>query len=196
MRPRLTALALVAAASLALAGCSALPGTGSPGPGPEPAPSLAGPDAAPATGDTLTGDGYSYRVPEDWGAPPGPVPGFDPDSLAADLDDTDGFADNLNVILAPGPAVGADDIERVGVRELEGAGATDVAVEDRLAIAGEESAHLSAMLASNGSTYRIDQFYPSHDGQTYVITFSFSQDLPGDERDEVIGSILASWEWA
>lgn len=177
--------ALFALAVLALAGCTAE----------APAPSAPEVSTAPAAGETISGTGYTFVVPEDWGIPEQGVPGFEPDSLAADLDDADGFVDNVNVILSPAGEVLPEQVETAGVDELEAAGATDVTVEDRVTIAGSESAHVAANLAAQGVEYRIDQYYVTADEQTYVVTFSFSTTVSEADRDEIAGSILSTWTW-
>ncbi|MBN9224515.1 MAG: hypothetical protein ABS63_11055 [Microbacterium sp. SCN 70-27] len=149
---------------------------------------------APATGELISGTGYTYSVPEGW-ADPGEVPGFSPDSIAADLTDDDGFADNVNVILSPAGKVTPEQVESAGVKELEGAGATDVTVQPRVKIAGQESAHLSAALASGGTTYAAEQYYVSNGDQTYVVTFSFSPTVGAKERVALAESVLASWKF-
>jgi len=118
------------------------------------------------------------------------------DTLAVDLDDTDGFSDNVNVILSPAGAISSEQIEDAGVTELENAGAEGVEARPRIAIAGEESAHLTALFSTDGVEYQIDQYYPTHDGQTYIVTFSFSPDVPAADREDLAESVLASWTWA
>ena len=182
---RLAPLALVAV--LALAGCSGT--TASTGDG-----AAQNPDVAPATGATITGTGYEYSVPEGWGDP-GEVSGFSADSIAADLADTDGFADNVNVILSPAGLVSVDTVESAGVDELEGAGATDVTVEPRVTVDGSQSAHLSATFGSSGQSYLIEQYYVSDASQTYVVTFSFSPGVSDADRAAVTDPVLASWSF-
>jgi len=181
--------ALALAAVLLLAGCSSPTGQGA-----DPAPSSSAPAAEPAAGDTISGTGYTYAVPEDWGDP-GPVEGFDPDSFAADLDDADGFADNVNVILSPAGKVELEQVESAGPGELEGGGATDVTVQPRVTVAGAEASHISAALASEGTEYLIEQFYVNSDDQTYIVTFSFSPDVAAGDRQAVTDAVLASWTW-
>ena len=193
--PRLT---LVLASALVLAGCS-LSGPAAPdtdtdtdtGTGTE-APTSG---AVPATGELISGDGYSYNVPDGWGLPPTDV-NTGADTLAVDLTDDDGFSDNVNVLLSPAGEISSDQVESAGPPELEGSGASNVEVRPRVGIAGEESAHLTALFSSGGVTYQIDQYYPTHDGQTYVVTFSFSEDVPETDREALADSVLASWTWA
>jgi hypothetical protein len=177
------------ALAVALAGCSS-PATTASG---DSAPSL---DAAPAAGETISGNGYTYALPADWGVPSdvGGVSGFD--TLAADLTDDDGFADNVNVVISPAGVITAEQVESQGVDELESAGASDVTVKDRVSVAGAESAHVSARLATQGVEYLVEQYYVSSEDQTYVVTFSFSPDGPEGDRREVAESVLASWSWA
>ncbi|MDY0912948.1 hypothetical protein [Rathayibacter festucae] len=186
---RLGATATTAAALLVLlAGCSSPAGDSG-----SDADTI---DTAAATGDTISGDGYSYSVPEGWGAPDADPATMGADTLAADLTDTDGFADNVNVVLSPAGEVSADQVEGAGVTELENAGATDVEANDRVVVAGAESAHLSANLTASGATYAVEQYYVTDDGQTYVVTFSFSPTVDDDQREAVAESVLASWAWA
>lgn len=184
-RTRILPLILAVSVGFAAVGCSASTAT-------DPAPTL---EVAPATGEVITGTGYTFAVPEGWGDP-GPVEGFDPDSLAADLTDADGFTDNVNVILSPAGRITPDQVETDGLKELEGAGATDLTVEPRVTVAGSESAHLSGSLAAGATEYAVEQFYVSDADQTYVVTFSFSSDVSKDARDALSGAVLASWKFA
>lgn len=203
MRTPLPAFAgLAVAASLLLAGCStAIPEStpSSESQGSESQPSeeaSSGLDVEPATGETITGSAYTYVAPEGWGVPTESVPGFTPDTLVASLQDTDGFADNLNTLKSPAGVVTPDVVESAGVDELKGVGATEVTVNDRVTVAGSESAHLSALLTNSGTTYAVEQYYVSDDDQTFVVTFSFSDTVPADERVRLAESVLVTWTWA
>ncbi|MBO9625610.1 MAG: hypothetical protein J7484_04470 [Microbacterium sp.] len=199
MRSPIPAAAVLLAATLALAGCSL--GGGAEKPSGDStgtvqeatAPKI---DAPAATGQTISGDGYSYVVPEGWGVPEQSVPGFDPDSLAADLQDADGFTDNVNVVKSPVGVVDADRVESAGVKELDAAGASEVTVNDRVTIAGSESAHLTALMTAGGATYAIEQYYVSTADQTYIVTFSFNDTVASAERTALAESVLVTWRWA
>ncbi len=186
--------ALVVAAGLLLVGCAS-PAVETGGGGSSSQTDGGSSGVAPATGETMTGDGYSYRVPEGWEYPEGGVPGFSPDTLAVDLTDADGFADNVNVIISPAGAITPEQVETLGVEELEQSGAVGVEVMPRVTVGGSESAHLQASLSSNGTAYWIEQYYATNGDQTYVITFSFSDTVASADRDAVAGSVLASWTW-
>ncbi|MFE1645979.1 hypothetical protein [Microbacterium sp. P01] len=188
--PRISRAAVVLLiASLALTGCASASSTDS---SESSAPEVT---TAPASGTTITGTGYSFAVPEGWDIPEGEKPAG-VDSLAADLTDTDGFADNVNVVLSPAGEVTPEQVETQGVSELEDAGAADVTVQDRVTVAGSESAHLSASLAASGTDYQIEQYYVSQDGQTYVVTFSFSPTVGDADRTDLSESVLAGWTWS
>ena len=112
--PRFIApVALAVAASLALAGCSSNPGNDSPS-----ASEAQEPTAAPATGVTIEGSGYAFVAPEGWEVPADfSLPGAD--VIVADLTDSDGFADNVNVFLSPAGELTPERVESMGVVELE-----------------------------------------------------------------------------
>lgn len=146
-------------------------------------------------GTTITGTGYTYVVPRGWGPPPQKLPGFDPDSLAVDLQDTDDFADNVNVLLSPASPMTPGEAERAAEQELTAVGASDISIQDRVTVAGGESAHTSAVMSMNDVEYRIEQFFPTDNAQTFVLTFSFSSSVTPPERNEVTDAVLASWSW-
>lgn len=148
-----------------------------------------------ADGPTITGTGYTFKVPKRWGPSSQDIPGFDPDSYALDLRDRDGFADNVNVIAAPGGPMSLDQAEVAAKNELESVGAEDVTVHDRVSVAGRESAHVTAGMSLENNNYTIEQFYPVGDDETLVVTFSFSDNVEASERAEVTDAVLSTWTW-
>jgi hypothetical protein len=193
--PRLLGLsALALATSLVLAGCfvSSPTAPSEPDPGTTKASE---PAVAPATGETIMGTGYSFVVPEGWAVPEDVIKPKSVDTLAANLTDADGFADNVNVLQPTAGEFSPEQIESEGVAQLKTAGATDVLAGDRVTIAGSESAHLSAGLTSDHGKYVIEQFYATHAGQTYVVTFSFSPTVSAADRNSLASSVLATWSW-
>lgn len=155
------------------------------------------PDADAAAGDSITGTGYTYAVPEGWAVPDQEIAGTEQtDSFAADLKDTDGFSDNVNVIrLDPAPVTDLDKLEDGLKAELENAGSGDVTVGDRTEIDGDETVTITSVQTQNGKKYLTDQFNAIHDGVSYVITFSFSDTVSKADRDDLAASVLASWKW-
>ena len=202
---RIAALAIVS--TLTLAGC----GGGSDSEGDDSpstdktsaAPSSDAPTEAPDDdveapgGDTITGTGYTFAVPEDWAVPEQDIPGTEAtDAFAANLKDADGFADNVNVIrLDPAPVEDLDRLEDGLGAELERAGSKDIKVGDRAEVDGDEAVSISSVQSQNGTNYLTDQFNAIHDGVSYVITFSFSETVSAEDRQELAASVLSSWKW-
>jgi hypothetical protein len=151
-------------------------------------------DAAPATGETVSGTGYTFVAPQGWGMPAGGIPGFDPDAFVANLQDADGFTDNLNIILSPIGPFTPDQIEATALVELK-ATATDVEVKERVMIGGVESVHVGAAMAVGETSSAVEQYYVSSDEEGYVVTFGFSETVPEADREALAESVLVTWEW-
>ena len=56
-------------------------------------------------------------------------------------------------------------------------------------------AHVTATGSVNDADYRVEQFYPTTDGQTYVVSFSFSTSVSAADRAAVADTVLSSWAW-
>lgn len=196
---RVAALAIVS--TLSLAGCGGSSDGGSddkPDSDSTSATKAPADDVDAADGDSIKGTGYSFTLPTDWEVPTQDIPGTEQtDTFAANLKDTDGFADNVNVIrLDPAPIDDLDDLEKGLVKELEGAGSSDVTVRDRTDIDGDDAVHIASGQNQQGATYLTEQFNAIHDGVSYVITFSFSDTVSQADRDKVADSVLTTWKWA
>lgn len=189
-------LAFVLVASLALAGCTpSLPDL----PDVPGAPAAAAPaDAAPviegAAGDIVEGSGYTFIGPAGWtvrtGASAQPI-----DAVVMNMRDTDGFADNINVLITPG-TVEPGEMEAVAAKQLKSAGFKNVTVRGRTVVAGSVTTHVSATAEVNDKAYLIEQFYVGDGGKVYVVTFSFSTTVSATDRGELTGSVLKTWGWA
>lgn len=169
------------AAAIALAGCSS---------------SSPEETSAPAAGPTIAGSGYSFVAPEGWEQLDDEAATAGLDVVVLDTTDSDGFADNFNVVRSPDGEVTPEEVEEHGVDELKGAGASDVTVRDRVEVAGAESANLSAGMSVDGTDYQVEQFYMTRDGETFIATFSYSMSVSEADRDAVSGLVLESWSWA
>ncbi|WP_332664601.1 PsbP-related protein [Aeromicrobium sp.] len=146
----------------------------------------------PAGGDTITADGFSYTVPEDWKESPQSTLL----SLAFDSEPTKGFRSSVNVV-SDDTIVGyhSEKLEKAVKKVLNNIKASDVTIRDRTEIDGEEAVHSAAVMDMNGNKYRIEQFGVEHDGRGYFVTVSFHPSIPEPERDEVSESILTTWKW-
>lgn len=155
-------------------------------------------DVEPANGKTITGAGYSYSLPEGWDLPKKKIPGTEAtDTFAADLTDTDGFADNINVIkqstIPPKPI--GEFKDELG-DQLKAAGGQNVEVKEVGQVAGEESLHISSTQGADKILNLTEQYFVVHDGSTYFITFSHSPDVSEQDRADVAQSVLATWKWS
>lgn len=150
---------------------------------------------APATGTQLSGTGYSFNLPAGWtqrtDGVKAPI-----ELMALNESDSDGFSDNLNVIKSPAGKLSAEQVETAGKKELEQVKATDITIGDRVNVAGNEAAHLSAKFTQQGVTYATEQYGVSNASQTYIVTFSFSESLPQADREKLAESVLATWNWS
>lgn len=95
----------------------------------------------------------------------------------------------------PAPVDDLDQLEDALKAELEGAGAKDVTVRDRIEVDGEEAVRVASSQDQQGATYLTEQVNAIHDGVSYVITFSFSDSVSEGDRDDVAESILDTWKW-
>ena len=197
-RTSLATAGLAAALTFTLAGCFSpspiSPTTGETTPTTEEsAPPAISVD--PATGELLTGTGYSFNAPEGWVVPPDAPPQADVFAVAPP--DADGFYNTVNVLFAPSIGDDAETMEIRGVAYLESIGATDVQVRPRVAVAGIESVHISAArTSSNGVNFRSEQYLVPADGVDYTVTFAFSDTMSQADREALAESALASWTWA
>jgi hypothetical protein len=152
-------------------------------------------NASPATGDVVTGDGYSYAVPVGWSEQDSAqIPGVD--TVASDASAAGSFANNVNVVLSAAGLITADQVESMAPAELEASGATGLTVLDRLTVADSESAHITADMTASGISYVIHQYYVSDDDQTYIVTFSYADTVGDDEALAIQESVLATWLWS
>jgi hypothetical protein len=184
-----------AVAALLVALLTACGGSGSDGDdadGGKPTATASASQGSQESGTEITTDEFTYTVP----------PGWEESeesralSLAIDLQDKDGFSDNINVVRDNTvAAVDGDQLEKSVENVLQSVNATGISVKDRIEIDGEEAVHVGAVFESNGKKYRTEQYAVSHRDKGYVVTVSFSPDVPEAQRDTVSESILATWSW-
>lgn len=187
-RPRsVRALIVAFATAIALTGCSGIASAGSLFDG------AAEILAEPATGPTVSRYIYSFAAPVGWSVP-SDVSLPNVDVFVGNLADNDEFMDNVCVILAEGQIIPAL-FEWQAVDELKDSGASEVTKRGRVIVAGSEAVHVSAIVTSRGVKSRTEQYFFSAEGQTYIVTFSFSLTVPKSERDALAESVLASWAW-
>ncbi|VXC40362.1 conserved hypothetical protein [Aeromicrobium sp. 9AM] len=184
-----------AVAAMLLATLAACSGSGSDQGTPKPAPSLTSAtplSAEPADGDDISNDDFSYAVPEGWAQSEETRAA----SLAVDVKDQDEFPDHMYVITYDS-LVGLEGADRDAAAEelLADDSATHIKTHDPVQVDGESAVHTSAYVELSEPKYRIEQYAVVHDDKGYVITFSFSPDVPRSERDTISESVLTTWKW-
>jgi hypothetical protein len=191
LRTSVAAVGIAAVLGFTLAGCFS---TSSPPPTEEESapPAIS---AEPATGELITGTGYSLNAPEGWAVPPDAPPSADIFVVAEEADAA-GFIDSVNVLLGRASGEPLTAIETNGVAYLEGVGGTEVQVRPRVTVAGTESAHLSAQLSRSGISYWTEQYLVIEAGIAYTVTFSFGETVSLEDREALAESVLATWTWA
>lgn len=145
-----------------------------------------------ADGDTISTDDFTYTLPKGWQE----STQSSAITVAIDAKDRDGFADNFNVVRDNTVVgVGGDQLEDAVEHVLGSAKATDIKVKDRIQIDGEDAVHVGAIFTVKEMKYRTEQYAVSHGDAGYVVTVSFSPDVPAAERDALSESILTTWKW-
>lgn len=147
----------------------------------------------PADGNAVSNDDFSFSVPDGWEESETRAV-----SLAVDVDDSsDGFPDNINVV-SDDTFLGLEGAELEDAAEdiLGDASATRITTHGAVQIDGEEAIHTSAYFELGTPKYRAEQYVVSHDDKGFVITLSFSPDVPTAERQDISTSILTTWKWA
>lgn len=151
-------------------------------------------EQAPA-GPVVEGTGFRFTAPDGWVEADPPPTGADVAAIAEDAGD-DGFADNVNVVLAPSGLVSLDTVEEQVPVELTAGGATDLVVGDRVEVADTQAAHFTATANAPQGSYTVEQYVFSSSDQTYVVTFSFSVEVAPEDRLRVSDAVLATWAWS
>lgn len=193
MHSRIARLSVLSASVLVLAGCAASPSSDE-ATETTSASSSKSFETEPATGETFSGSGYRFTAPEGWTEAAPPAGATAPDAFVASADASDGFADNVNVLIQNG-AVTPDVVESTGAEQLSEVWKTDVEIGDRVEVEGEEVAHLAADMDLNGVAYVIDQYYLVDGEKTFIVTFSSDADATLEERTELAESVLGTWAW-
>ncbi len=151
----------------------------------------------PATGEEFGDDAFTFNAPEGWETPPGDLA---PQALvfAAAVGDSDGVADNVNVV-AENQLASIDDLgDRAEAAKagLEGADAKEIEIGEPIELDGEPAVTVTSLFNLNGNEYRTWQYAATRGEDGFVITFSFSKDVSAADQQAIAESVAASWSWA
>ena len=155
--------------------------------------------SGPLEGD-IVGKGYAFDLPDGWSDTTKKAKTLQAsiDTAATEDDPSNGFADNLNV--------GYNNVGEATLEQLEATVPDqlknlvkegDLDVLPHTDIAGVESIHHRAPAALGQTKYFLEQYAAITDeGNLAIITFSFARDVPESERNDVISTVIDSWQWA
>lgn len=152
----------------------------------------------PATATTIKGTGYTYQVPAGWRDTKQMLKsqGVNADTGAANGKDTDGFADNINVLsTGVGNLVGKPGAQEQVMAQLKEQGATKLKALPATTLDGKKVIRYSATMPVDKRTNDVEQWLVSTAGDTFVITFSGGQGVTEAQRAKVFGPIVSSWKW-
>jgi hypothetical protein len=150
-----------------------------------------------AAGPLIRGTGYSFHAPPNWrdvtsvGNRPAAV-----DRAAASTKSVHGFPSSVNIVLSRG---GLDEAAlstmASNLEKSMRATAPRYVMRQNTKIAGLTAKHLSGLRSTSSKHYWLEQFIVGRTQHTYVITFTFSSRLTRAQRNDVIGSVFAGWQW-
>lgn len=151
---------------------------------------------APADGATIKGNGYSYSIPKDWKDVTANAKKMQGtvDTAAIVAKPTGTFGDNVNVGVNNSPGQTLDGLESSVPGELK-AIVPKLERLPRVTIDGEEAIHHRGDASAQGANYFLEQFVTVHDDDVVIVTFSFDKDTKPGQRDKVVNSILASFDF-
>jgi hypothetical protein len=157
-------------------------------------------DEGGGSGDTITGDGYSYALPEDWhdvtedalsGNPPGAI-----DTVSAWGEQFNGAP--ANVIVEIGPASGVSDPEELrSTWESNMAAATQATPEqiDDTEIGGETAIGTEIRRSNENGVDIVQVAYLTiHEGNAYSVALSTNANGEVEARG-TFEALLGSWSW-
>jgi hypothetical protein len=197
----------LAAAVLALAGCgSESPEAASDGPSSAPStptdtPSetssgggSASPAAQVAAGPELSADGISFHAPQGWvdvteKAEDGVL-------LRAAKVSGDDVVPQIVVMKSSAPARSTGAASRYAVRDLRGSGATRIQPGAPVKIGGRSASAVTAVMSGQGTPMSVYRYDVAVDGTTWTIAYSDSKWRVQADKQALIDSVLASWQWS
>ena len=153
----------------------------------------------PLKGD-IVGKGYAFDLPDGWSDTTAKARKLQATIDTAATEDTpsNGFSDNLNIGYNNVGEATLDQLEATVPSQLKKlVQKGDLEVLPRTDIAGVEAIHHRAPAALGSTKYFLEQYAAITDeGNMAIVTFSFSREVPESERNDVISTVLDSWQWA
>jgi hypothetical protein len=148
----------------------------------------------------IVGKGYAFDLPDGWSDTTKKARTLQAsiDTAATEDNPSNGFADNLNVGYNNVGEATLDQLEATVPSQLKNlVKEGDLEVLPRTEIAGVEAIHHRAPATLGSTKYFLEQYAAITDaGDLAILTFSFARDVPESERNQVIATVIDSWQWA
>ncbi|HNI70197.1 MAG TPA: hypothetical protein PKX56_04915 [Marmoricola sp.] len=153
-------------------------------------------DAAPA-GITISGTGFSFSAPKGWEDIKDQM-GAQFAAAARETGQSDGFADNVNVIRSGSSGITMEQLKESVPGQLQGAGGKNIQIHDDVTIDGQTAAHATAEIPVNngsGIVAHTTQYYVITDDAEYVITITSQGGFDDAKTKANVARIVSSWQW-
>jgi hypothetical protein len=152
-------------------------------------------ESSESSGDTLSGDGYSYAVPEGWSDASDQGESQGVDSIVRADDEESGF--HTNILVEVDPASGVTDpnaIKDQWTSNVGGAvGATPSPI-DGATIDGQDAVGIRLETTAQGVDVVQVAYLAINDGKIYSIALSTAADTE-DASNDTFDNLLGSWSW-
>jgi hypothetical protein len=149
-------------------------------------------------GIKISGQGFSFNAPKGWEN----ITEQLGDQFAAgarETGETDGFADNVNVIRTGKSGATFEEVKRSIKSQLEQAGGKNIALLDDTKLDGVTAAHGRAEIPvpenADGLIAHVDQYYVITDEGEYVLTITSQTGFDEAKPKANAAAILNSWKW-
>lgn len=157
--------------------------------------------ASSDAGSAITGEGYRYELPDGWTERTDDLKEFNEriTSGGSAAEATDGFTSNVNLIASPGMGTtfaGKPDALFAQVKSEDAKLVPDLAREDDTELDGAEAVVATGTASTQGTEYNLTQVAAEHDGDLYLLSFSFAASAPDTDRQDAIDAVLDSWKWS
>lgn len=157
-------------------------------------------DAQPATGKSVEGTGYSYKLPNGWEDITSQLKATQPgvDSGGRATPPTDPFTANLNTLTTPNQVQDArpslDDLKVVAaqIKKEIAPLSPDAKLLSPVSVDGVPTVRQEGPANNSGAKFYLEQYWMVTPGSSYGFTFAFPRSTSSAERDKVVGSVLAS----
>lgn len=154
----------------------------------------------PATGTTIKGTGYTYKLPTDWQDITSQLKANQPgiDSGGRATPPTDPFTTNLNTLTTPNQVKGETptkaELSEVATQIKQEIAPLSPSAKrvSTVSVDGVPTVRQEGAASSNGAKFYIAQCWLVTKGSSYGFTFAFPTSTASASRDKLIGSVLSS----